>query len=518
VFSPDKRWDLYYQIVEAYVRDTGHLPEKDDTYQGVPIGNWLVQQRERANLGLLGATLQSRLNSLGVLESQFTPTPAYSVYLRKNSPPSSTRRPQGVIHSRVKTAQAPPKRPVVSPKPLSKLLPVKEPHITRASVEAPETSAAVIISPEPVSTTAIIVGLDSHPTSGITQEIAPSVNFELNDTSPQIEEEPISPNPEIIVGMATPTQKEEPQMTKPTAAPRGRVRDTSGKTTNQEAFTERLETIAQFYTTHKRLPARSEAHLRAGGVSMNRWLRQLPPLVASGSLPQAWRKPLSEAAWWPLIEERARVLREKADAGGTDTKKKLPVAKTPVAKPPVAKPPVATAPVAKPPASKSPVAAAPVAKPPVAKPPVAKPPAVKTPGVKPPVVEPEAVTSPTSDPKKYYVGRVPVTKTIEFLPTFEPETAWDSTRALYGVAIWRYVEQHQLPAVLETLRHKSCSVSATAVNSDLIRPVGERHIPAEFINPFRVEAEVLVSDLELSLSDIEKLGFVVSQIKVRIGR
>jgi hypothetical protein len=213
-------------------------------------------------------------------------------------------------------------------------------------------------------------------------------------------------------------------------------------------------------------------------------------------------------------------LREKSDAGGTDTKKKLPVAKTPVAKSPVAKPPVATAPVAKPPVAKPPVAKPPVAKPPVAassvtKPPVAKPPVAKPPVVKAPVVEPVAVTSPTSDPKKYYVGRVSVTKTTEFLPPFELETAVDPTQALYGVAIWRYVEQHQLPAALETLRHKSCSVSATAVNSDLIRPVGERRIPAEFVNPFRVEAEVLVSDLELSLSDIEKLGFVVSRIKVR---
>ena len=513
MFSPDKRWDLYYQIVEAYVKETGHLPEKDDTYQGVPIGNWLVQQRERANLGLQGAALQLRLNSLGVLESQFTPTPAYSVYLRKNSPPSPIRRPQGVVHSRVKPAQAPPKRPAMAPKPLSKPLPVKEPHVTRVGVGSPETSAAVIISPEPVSTTAIIVGSDSHPTSGITQEIAPSVNFELNDTSPPTgEEEPISPNPEISVGMTTPTQKEEPKITKPTAAPRGRVRDTSGTPTNQEAFTERLETIAQFYTTHKRLPLRSEAHLRAGGVSMNRWLRQLPPLVASGSLPEEWRKPLSEAAWWPTIEERARVLREKASAGGTDNKKKPPVAKPPVAKSAVAKPPVVKAavakaavakpqvvepPVVKAPVVKAPVVKAPVVKPPVVKPPVVKPPVVKPPVVKPPVVEPVAV------------------KPTEFLPPFELETALDPTQALYGVVVWRYVEQHQLPTVLETLRHKAFSVSATAVNSDLIRPVGERRIPAEFVNPFRVEAEVLVSDLELSLSDIAKLGFVVSRIKVR---
>ena len=508
MFSPDKRWDLYYQIVEAYVKETGHLPEKDDTYQGVPIGNWLVQQRERANLGLQGAALQLRLNSLGVLESQFTPTPAYSVYLRKNSPPSPIRRPQGVVHSRVKPAQAPPKRPAMALKPLSKPLPVKEPHVTRVGVGSPETSAAVIISPEPVSTTAIIVGSDSHPTSGITQEIAPSVNFELNDTSPPTgEEEPISPNPEISVGMTTPTQKEEPKITKPTAAPRGRVRDTSGTPTNQEAFTERLETIAQFYTTHKRLPLRSEAHLRAGGVSMNRWLRQLPPLVASGSLPEEWRKPLSEAAWWPTIEERARVLREKASAGGTDNKKKPPVVKPPVAKPPVVKAAVAKPPVAKAAVAKPPVVKAAVAKPPVVKAAVAKPPVVKAPVVKASVVEAPVVKPPVVEPV--------AVKPTEFLPPFELETALDPTQALYGVVVWRYVEQHQLPTVLETLRHKAFSVSATAVNSDLIRPVGERRIPAEFVNPFRVEAEVLVSDLELSLSDIAKLGFVVSRIKVR---
>ena len=106
------RWNLHYEIVEAYTREFKKLPDITAVYQGIAIGKWLAAQRERSNLGLLPANDEIKMNELDRLVSDLNPSPWLGIV------PALPRIPPRPARTYPRPAASKPKPVAPKPKPM----------------------------------------------------------------------------------------------------------------------------------------------------------------------------------------------------------------------------------------------------------------------------------------------------------------------------------------------------------------------------------------------------------------
>ena len=510
MLNTDTRWELYCRIVESYIRDHGRGPGEDVVYQGVPIGKWFAYQRERSNLGLLGASLQNKMNALETLAAQ-SDTPAYVALYRPEPelpnriqarrtaapsprPRSAAHRTPGVVvrptpglsgsHGRPRPAplralpdavptptQRPPTPPVLKPVEVipAPVVVVTEPEIPAPVAVAPEaeTSAPAIEDALPTPAPAA----ETTPADEITTPPAPEEPEHMpqprtekrskrgSDAATESEHAP-APAPRKRSTSAAAAPKPGPAPHKTRSAVRG-----DGARSEEETLRIRLDALDAFYAEHRRLPLRSEAHLRSGGVSLTWWSWRLPPMLAHGNLPEEWVAPLSAAPWWPLIEARAVTLLEKEAAAETG---RAPAKK--------ARNGAAAAVPATPKKARSGIVVLPTAAP------------KKRNGTA--VHAPTVVTvraRPEGSPARAARKVLPEVGLLAVAAPAVPVTV------TYAVTVRRVVSRGQLPAVMAALSEQGLVAHA------------ERHVA----DTFWVGTTVSVADLGVDLERLEALGFEV---------
>lgn len=248
-FVDDKRWDLFYQITEAYIRAYKREPSVETTYEGVRIGMWLYHQKELSGLGLLAATRQHQVDQLDILVAELNPplSPLLAP-LPKAPRPLSRATPRRDVP---KPAPRPTARPVTPPPR------APSPPISAAATSAPERAPAP----------------STEPTTVPVPEPPP---VPLTEPEPQVQPEKPEKEEDIV-----PTPSVDPKIV------------------------ERINAVTDFWQKYGRLPRRSEKDIRAGGSSLTYWVWTLPPLLAKEELPEELRDLLSKTSWWGDIEKRA---------------------------------------------------------------------------------------------------------------------------------------------------------------------------------------------------------------------
>ncbi|MFI3213718.1 MAG: Helicase associated domain protein, partial [Eubacteriales bacterium] len=67
VQTPEETWQKRLQVLEDFINEKQKLPQTDDTWQGIPIGMWLVEQRSLGRSGKLTLERQAMLEERGVI-------------------------------------------------------------------------------------------------------------------------------------------------------------------------------------------------------------------------------------------------------------------------------------------------------------------------------------------------------------------------------------------------------------------------------------------------------------------
>jgi len=320
------------------------------------------------------------------------------------------------------------------------------------AVEAEAVEAEAVEVADESTTRTLLAGAD-HPVPELAVPESSTSPATTKSETPDLEPEPIITE-EVITVDKTPVKK------------RGKVRDTNGALSEQEAFQQRLDAIAEFYAQHHRLPRRSESHLRAGGGSLTWWIWRLPPMLAIDALPQEWRKPLAATPWWDLIEERARHLRNK-EAGVVPARNGKP----------------AVMPVLTPPDEGNHVA-----------PGARKRKHVRNPLAAQARVEREARAARS---KKVAAKNLPEVGLVQLSehPMLVEHT--------YDIGVQRDVDRRNLSSVLAILAERKLSAHAWRVRDS---------------EEFRVSTTVNVTDIDDAMSKLEALGYEVMNVTVRRTR
>lgn len=247
--TPTQRWDLYYGVVEHFVRQTKALPESDTLYMGVGIGRWLHQQRELQRMGMLAAIQQNRVNALDILVAELNPTSLSDLLepFRKETPKGRDITP----------------RPRPRPVPPRKAAPP---------------------APEPKVEPAVVV-----------EDVTPAPEEQESAVVLPVPEEPIK---ESVVTEETPEVVEATEPVEPAEV---------------DELTARIEGLNAFFAENGRLPKRTESHLRAGNASLTWWSWSLIPALASGEVPAEDLAALEAAPWWSLVVTRAEKLKSRRE-------------------------------------------------------------------------------------------------------------------------------------------------------------------------------------------------------------
>lgn len=364
VMLSEQRWELYYKIVEAYIRAAKELPGPTTVFQDVHIGKWLAYQHERSALGVLSSDHATKINALEILVSQLNPTPALMPYITDTQRdraaqkrPSPAPRPVPAPKPVPTPRPVPAQRPVPSPAPIPVVrepeeapaptptvpkpapVPASSPtYAARKSASEQETmwipDEEPITVAEPAVEEPAEVDLDAAAEQVATEE--PEVVEEpVVAEEPIATEEPdITEEPEVVEEPATvekPAEYEDetPPEELPTPGDETEVEvpPVVKPTDVDDQIRVRIATVTEFWNTHERFPGKAERSLSAGGARLADWLWSLSSDLARDKLSDEKKAVLETAPWWHLMVERADVLREKlaaknsaatADEGSTD--------------------------------------------------------------------------------------------------------------------------------------------------------------------------------------------------------
>lgn len=303
--TASQRWDLYCAIVERYTREYKVLPAPGVVYFNINIGNWLASQRELSSLGLLPSVHQNRINNLDILVAELNPTSLSDLLepFRRANPKGRDVRP---VPRKKERVRVPPIRvaPRASEAPTTteevKVLDNREDDVVETAPEAEDT--AVETAPD-----AVEVG-DAPEAEGI----APEVDTEAADTH---EDTAIETVPDAVgVEDASETDVAAEVEAATDEADSVPATEVEPESTEGSELEQRAAGVTDFYTTHRRLPKRKEASIRAGGASITWWTWGLVPAYVEGKLSAEELDTLAVEPWWHLILERANKLKAKRAA------------------------------------------------------------------------------------------------------------------------------------------------------------------------------------------------------------
>lgn len=302
----DKKWELFYQITEAYVRSSGTLPKQSTTFEGVGIGQWFAYQTMLSNIGLIPATRKLRLDQLSILVAELNPVSIESLVsippqpekprgrrtpMVRDVPVPETRRRRPETY-RPRSKSAPKYKPAPKPVPLPKPGPELSPGVQASEPKPlPELSPGVrVVEPAPKPLPELIPGVRVTQPAPIPVVPGPTAP----ETTPEVAQE--------VAQEVTPTPDYKEVV----------VSDEAVEAADRQ-FADRVAAVTAFWNEHGRFPNRKEKEIRAGGASLTYWVWGLAPLLAKGELPTKWHETLFAAPWWPAIEKRADKLRVTDD-------------------------------------------------------------------------------------------------------------------------------------------------------------------------------------------------------------
>ncbi len=311
--TASQRWDLYCAIVERYTREYKVLPAPGVVYFDIHIGNWLASQRELSSLGLLPSAHQNRINNLDILVAELNPTSLSDLLepLRRAAPKGRDVRP---VPRKKERVRVPPLR-VVETQTVTPRAPEAPPTTEEVKVSDNREDGAVKTAPE----AEVEAAVDDVEAVSETADIASEVEAEAADTHEDTAVAEAAPDAVEVEAVSETDAAAEVEDTAADveSVPATEVEDVSeseGESTNDSELAQRVAGVTDFYTTHRRLPKRKEASIRAGGASITWWTWGLVPAYVEGKLSAEELDTLAVEPWWHLILERANKLKTKRAA------------------------------------------------------------------------------------------------------------------------------------------------------------------------------------------------------------